>query len=152
MCCIIWFRYSIDPPATGHLALELRPSELNFCDVSFIVWTEWNVILKKFLDFWVNGNANEKRNKNAFSQVCTSTASVWKIKLYSIQNENRISLECKIHIAVFLQFFIKFNKVVYLTLPVWNLQFHTLDSLTRPKGTNSRRTYHGSSHCARQTG
>jgi len=41
-------------------------------------------------------------------------------KLNSIlyKTENRISLECKIHIAVFLQFFIKFNKVVYLTLPV----------------------------------
>jgi len=41
-----------------------------------------------------------------------------KLNCILYKTENRISLECKIHIAVFLQLFIKFNKVVYLTLPV----------------------------------
>jgi hypothetical protein len=37
---VIWFRYSSDPPVTGHSALELGPSELTFSYDSLTVQNE----------------------------------------------------------------------------------------------------------------
>jgi hypothetical protein len=154
LCFIIWFRYSSDPPVTEHLALELTPSEVTFRDDSLILKNEWNVTLYNFeisecTEMWMT-----KGNKKAVSQVIILKVWVWKINGNLYRAENLISFVYKISNCYLLTSFLlnTINKIVYLILPVWNLRFHTLGSLTRQKDTNSRRTYHGSSHCALHTG